>query len=143
MHKKQTPHEKKKNPYRPTKKKSTQCLLTKKQTKTTKKHSHSKHCLAPGSMFSHFVTVFSSVKFWPPVKMTLQETNIAPENRPDPKRKRESIPTIHFQVRTVSFRDGIFLVFQKSDVFCNKEFPQKNLSYFKIGNFKIHTLSRL
>ena len=40
---------------------------------------------------------------------TLPETNsnFAPENRPGPKRKRESIPTIHFQVRTVSFREGI------------------------------------
>ena len=32
---------------------------------------------------------------------TLPETNIAPENRPS-----HSIPTIHFQVRTVSFREG-------------------------------------
>ena len=30
--------------------------------------------------------------------VTLPETNIATENRPGPKRKRESIPTIHFQV---------------------------------------------
>ena len=35
------------------------------------------------------------------------ETNIAPENRPS--QKETSIPTIHFQVRTVSFREGIFL----------------------------------
>ena len=39
---------------------------------------------------------------------SLPETNryIAPENRPGPKRKRESIPTIHFQVRAISFREG-------------------------------------
>ena len=34
---------------------------------------------------------------------TLPETNIAPENRPS--QKETSIPTIHFQVRTVSFRE--------------------------------------
>ena len=32
------------------------------------------------------------------------ETNIAPENRPS--QKATSIPTIHFQVRAVSFREG-------------------------------------
>ncbi len=36
---------------------------------------------------------------------TLPETNIAPENRPF--QKETSIPTIHFQVRCVSFREGI------------------------------------
>ena len=35
---------------------------------------------------------------------TLPETNIAPEN--GPSQKETSIPTIHFQVRTVSFREG-------------------------------------
>ena len=35
---------------------------------------------------------------------TLPETNIAPENRSS--QKETSIPTIHFQVRTVSFREG-------------------------------------
>ena len=35
---------------------------------------------------------------------TLPETNIAPENRPS--QKESSIPTIHFQVRAVSFREG-------------------------------------
>jgi len=35
---------------------------------------------------------------------TLPETNIAPENRPS--QKETSIPTIHFQVQTVSFREG-------------------------------------
>ncbi len=35
---------------------------------------------------------------------TLPETNIAPENRPS--QKETSIPTIHFQVRAVSFREG-------------------------------------
>ena len=36
---------------------------------------------------------------------TLPETNIAQENRPS--QKETSIPAIHFQVRTVSFREGI------------------------------------
>ena len=36
---------------------------------------------------------------------TLPETNIAPENRPS--LKETSLPTIHFQVRAVSFREGI------------------------------------
>ena len=35
---------------------------------------------------------------------TLPETNIVPENKPSPK--ETSIPTIHFQRRTVSFREG-------------------------------------
>ena len=38
---------------------------------------------------------------------TLSKTNIAPENRPS--HKESSLPTIHFQGRTVSFREGIFL----------------------------------
>ena len=38
---------------------------------------------------------------------SLELTANAPENRPGPKRKRESIPTIQFQVRkAVSFREG-------------------------------------
>ena len=37
-------------------------------------------------------------------EITLPKTNIAPENRPS--QKETSIPTIHFQVRTVSFREG-------------------------------------
>ncbi len=36
---------------------------------------------------------------------TLPETNIAPANRPS--QKETDTPTIHFQVRTVSFREGI------------------------------------
>ena len=40
---------------------------------------------------------------WP--TYSLKKTG-RPENRPTRKRKRESIPTIHFQVRTVSFREG-------------------------------------
>ena len=36
---------------------------------------------------------------------TLPETNIAPENRVS--QKETSIPTIHFQGQTVSFREGI------------------------------------
>ena len=37
---------------------------------------------------------------------TLPQTNIAPEHRPS---KEISIPTIHFQVRTVSFREGVYI----------------------------------
>ena len=37
---------------------------------------------------------------------TLPKTNIAPENRPS--QKETSIPTVHFQVQNVSFREGIF-----------------------------------
>ena len=39
--------------------------------------------------------------------ITLPETNglLAPEHRPGPKRKFH-LPTINFQVRTVSFREG-------------------------------------
>ena len=37
---------------------------------------------------------------------TLSETNIAPENRHS--QKEIPLPTIHFQGRTVSFREGIF-----------------------------------
>ena len=40
--------------------------------------------------------------------ITLPETNIAPENRPS--QKEISIPTIHFQVRAVSFREAIYFV---------------------------------
>ena len=41
---------------------------------------------------------------------TLPETNIfAPENRPKPKNKFH-LPTIHFQMRTVSFRECISLI---------------------------------
>ena len=39
------------------------------------------------------------------ITTTLPETNIAPEDRPS--QKETSIPIIHFQVRTVSFREGI------------------------------------
>ena len=35
---------------------------------------------------------------------TLPETNITPENKPS--RKETSLPTIHFQVQAVSFREG-------------------------------------
>ena len=37
------------------------------------------------------------------------ETNIAPENKPS--QKATSIPPVHFQVRTISFREGICLAF--------------------------------
>ena len=37
-------------------------------------------------------------------KDTIPETNISPENRPS--QKEISVPTIHFQGRTVSFREG-------------------------------------
>ena len=41
--------------------------------------------------------------FLPSLKLTF----FAPENRPKPKRKRESLPTIHFQgLCHVSFREG-------------------------------------
>ena len=39
---------------------------------------------------------------------TLPETNIAPEN--GPSQKEIHIPTIHFQGRTVSFREGNYLL---------------------------------
>ena len=45
-------------------------------------------------------------------KLTLPETNVAPENRPS--QKESSIPTIHFQVQTVSFREGIYVNLQGS-----------------------------
>ena len=38
------------------------------------------------------------------ILFTLPKTKIAPENRPS--QKETSIPTIHFQVRAVSFREG-------------------------------------
>ena len=41
-----------------------------------------------------------------PISFTLPETNITPENRPS--QKQTSIPTIHFQVRAVSFRECKF-----------------------------------
>ena len=37
--------------------------------------------------------------------ITLPKTNIAPETRPS--EKETSIPTIHFQVQAVSWREGI------------------------------------
>ena len=42
---------------------------------------------------------------------TLPETNMAPANRAS--QKETSIPTIHFQVRAVSFREGILWYFQE------------------------------
>ena len=48
-------------------------------------------------------------------KGTLPETNIAPENRSS--QKESSIPTIHFQGRAVSFREGTFLCFPGSSIF--------------------------
>ena len=38
------------------------------------------------------------------ISYTLPETNITPENKPS--QKESSLATIHFQVRTVSFREG-------------------------------------
>ena len=38
------------------------------------------------------------------IRNALPETNIAPENRPS--QKETNVPTIHFQVRTLSFRKG-------------------------------------
>ena len=40
---------------------------------------------------------------------TLPKTNSSAMKMGHPKRKRKSIPTIHFQVRTVSFRKGTLL----------------------------------
>ena len=37
---------------------------------------------------------------------TLPETNMAPENRPFAPKGKDRIPTIHFHVRAVSFREG-------------------------------------
>ena len=54
---------------------------------------------------------------------TLPKTNIAPENRPS--KKETSIPTIHFQVRTVSFREGIFRVFQSISYFSHQVPPRQ------------------
>ena len=61
------------------------------------------------------------------------ETNIAPENRPS--QKETSIPTIHFQVRTVSFREGIFLFLGDIDsrvclVFWGLSFPHSGPGVF-------------
>ena len=50
------------------------------------------------------VVIFFLLFFWKWF-VTLPETNITPENGPGPKRKGESLPTIHFQVRAVSFRE--------------------------------------
>ena len=58
---------------------------------------------------------------------TLPETNMAPENRPKrPKRKRESIPTIHLQLRK--------MVFFFSGRVC--------FSYFRGKSIKIHRFIR-
>ena len=35
-------------------------------------------------------------------------SHFAPENRPGPKRKRESLPTIHVQAQAVSFKGSMF-----------------------------------
>ena len=53
----------------------------------------------------------------PPPSYTLPETNSfsAPENRPKHKRKWPRIPSIHFQVRTVSFREGKWKVVDTVD----------------------------
>ena len=56
-------------------------------------------------VFHCYICVFFIFKFL----VTLPETNIAPENRPF--QKETSIPTIHFQVRFVSFREGIAISF--------------------------------
>ena len=42
-------------------------------------------------------------------KYTLPESNVALENRPS-QNNESSLPTINFQVRTVSFREGTFLM---------------------------------
>ena len=60
------------------------------------------------------------------IAATLPKTNsnFAPENRSGPKRKRESTPTIHFQVRTVSFREGRSCVL--SDDICRNKWYLKS-----------------
>ena len=45
------------------------------------------------------------ILYLPSLKLTAN----APENRPGPKRKRESIPNIHVGVQFVRFREGIYL----------------------------------
>ncbi len=55
-----------------------------------------------GGLF--FLRTKKGMKYYPD-----PETNIfAAEDRPKPKRKLPSIPTIHFQGPTVSFREGAF-----------------------------------
>ena len=44
------------------------------------------------------------------IRITLPETNSSHLKIGQPKRKRESIPTIHFQVQAVSFREGTFFL---------------------------------
>ena len=46
--------------------------------------------------------------------ITLPETNIGAENRPS--QKESSLPTIHFWVRTFSFREGTSLVLKTSQL---------------------------
>ena len=46
---------------------------------------------------------------------TLPETNMALENRPS--QKESSLPTIHFQGRTVSFREGKYLPQESTIIF--------------------------
>ncbi len=47
-------------------------------------------------------------------KYILPKTNIAPEHRPSPK--EISIPTIRFQVQTVGFREGTFILYKDMGV---------------------------
>ena len=65
----------------------------------------------PSFLNSHpkVVDLYRLLKYFPSFlkkmgRNTLPETNIAPENRPS--QKELHLPTIHFQVRTVSFREG-------------------------------------
>ena len=57
------------------------------------------------------MTIFSILKHVNfDIYSTLPETNIAPENTVS--QKEMSLPTIHFLVRTVSFREGIYMYIQ-------------------------------
>ena len=73
-------------------------------------HSRMNVCLlSHASVKTSPVMRLSTQNSWQVLKVdliwfTFPETNIAPENRPS--QKESSIPTIHFQVRTVSFREG-------------------------------------
>ncbi len=67
-------------------------------------------------------------------------SHFAPENGPGPKRKRKSIPTIHFQVQFVSFREGMPNQDSKMDSsFHLKRKPKCSLSFARNIVEKKHT----
>ena len=89
--------------------------------------------------------------------ITLPETNskFAPENRHFATKEKERLPTIHFQVRTVSFREGkcffydllkSYFTLQCPETWCNfgRTIRNHHLGWFKhtmtspeIGGFRI------